>query len=98
MSVTVTMNMHVTHDDVADWASRREDAARTATARMLTTGAENREARDEVLIRLHDLRGSIEVIKGGVVSETLADTQTARGSFGFGTPACYQGLLFMLHG
>ena len=98
MSLTVTMQMHITHDDVADWASRRADSARSATARMLWTGAENRDARDEVLIRLHDLRGSIEAIKEGAVSETIADTQTGVGTYGYGSPACYHGLLFMLHG
>jgi len=98
MSLTVTMQMHVNHDDVADWASRRDDYARNNTARMLWSGAENREACDEVLIRLHDLRGSIEAIKSGAVGETIADTQTGVGSYGYGSPACYHGLLFMLHG
>lgn len=89
------MNLHIAHDDVAGWASRPVSRSRSATARMLMSGAEQRTARDEVLIRLNGLRGSIEAIRTGAQADTLADTRTNRADIRFGSPACYRGLMFV---
>ena len=96
MSVRVSMNLHVAADDVAEWASRGASEGRTVTSRMMNFGAENRAARDEVMIRLRDLRGSIEAIRIGVHADGIADTRTHRTAISYGMPASYHGLCFIV--
>ncbi len=96
VSIHVSMQVHVAANDVAEWASAGRARARTATSRMMSFGSEDRSARDEMLIRMRDLRGSIEAIRRGVTPSGVAQTRTNEGVVGYGHPASYMGLRFVV--
>lgn len=91
MSVRVSINVSAAAESVADVARRGASSARTATSRMMTFGSEDRAARDEVLIRLRDLRGSIEALKQGTCANGIAGNRTQHADATFGTAFPYGG-------
>lgn len=96
MSFTVTMQLNVGADEAGDWANRSAGDAGSATSVDAATpvAAPTSSADDELLIRLHDLRGACEAMRSEPVGVSLADTRTGEGELGYGTPALYEGICF----
>lgn len=91
MQLTVTMQLNVGNNEAGDWANRTAAVAiPTGTPARLAPG------QDEILIRLHGLRGAVEAMRSETHGASIADTRTSRSSVGFGTPAMYRGISFVL--
>ena len=92
MSLTVTMQLNVGNNVAGDWANRTAAAAigTLKPVRRLAPG------QDEILVRLHSLRGAVEAMRADTHGASLADTRTARASMAFGTPALYRGMAFFM--
>ena len=94
--MTVTLQLNATNV-AGDWATRPAGMARTGTGEL---GARTRTVRarrdDEVAVYLSELRGAVESIKRGAHSPSLADTSTHPDEHGYGTPALYCGIRFVV--
>ena len=93
MSLTVTMQLNVGNNEAGDWANRTAAAA-IATRKPVRLAPRQ----DELLIRLHSLRGAVEAMRAETHGATIADTRTRSASMGFGTPALYRGMSFVMPG
>jgi len=98
MSLTVTLQLNIGTNDAGDWANRSAGDAGTATQASVSTPAPRQRsgARDELLVRLHGLRGAVEAMRSETYGETLAVTGTSGAALRFGTPALYHGMGFIL--
>jgi hypothetical protein len=98
MSAFVTLQLNLGHNEAGDWANRSAGEAATATADA--DGGRNMilpdEPQHELMIRLHDLRGAVEVMKDQPHGITIAETRTARASIGYGDPLMYHGMCFLV--
>jgi hypothetical protein len=96
MSTTVTLQLNAS-TAAGDWATRAAGAARTGTGDL---GAPTRSVQasrdDEIAVYLSELRGAVESIKKGAHSPTMADSRTDALDLGYGTPALYCGIRFVV--
>jgi hypothetical protein len=96
MSTTVTLQLNAS-TAAGDWATRPAGTARTGTGEL---GARSRDVHasreDEVAVYLFELRGAVESIKKGAHSPSLADSRTDAVELGYGTPALYCGIRFVV--
>lgn len=96
MSTTVTLQLNAT-DVAGDWATRPAGTSRTGTGAL---GARSRGVnagrQDELAVYLSELRGAVESIKRGAHSPSIADSRTNVAELGFGTPALYCGIRFVV--
>lgn len=91
--LTITMQLNVGLNEAGDWANRSAGNAASATREPQVALAQ-----DELLIRLHSLRGAVEAMQNETHGDTLADTRTRRGSVSYGEPSLYRGMGFILPG
>jgi hypothetical protein len=91
--LTVTMQLNVGINEAGDWANRSAGKAASGT-RLRDLAA----PQDELLIRLHSLRGAVEAMQGEPHGTSVTDTATHRNSVNYGDPSLYRGLGFLLPG
>jgi hypothetical protein len=96
MSTTVTLQLNAS-TAAGDWATRPAGEARTGTGDLgARTRGVNASRQDEIAVYLSELRGAVESIKKGAHSPTLADSRTDAVELGYGTPAMYCGIRFVV--
>ena len=96
MSTMVTLQLNATNE-AGDWATRPAGMARTGTGDLGARGRTVHARRDdEVAVYLSELRGAVESIKRGAHSPSIADSRTDVAELGFGTPALYCGIRFVV--
>ena len=96
MSTTVTLQLNATNV-AGDWATRPAGLARTGTGDLgARTRTVNARRDDEIAVYLSELRGAVESIKRGAHSPSMADSRTDVAELGYGTPAMYCGIRFVV--
>lgn len=93
--MTVTMQLNVGANEAGDWANRPSREAASATGWLLPTESAIARRSYEIMIRLHDLRGAVEAMRGQPHGASLAYTNSRPAHVGFGDPIAYRGMRFM---
>lgn len=94
-AVTVTMQMNVGANEAGDWASRRAGRTATGTGWMLARTDAMGVASNELMIRLHGLRGAVEAMRSEPTGPTLSHNHSTRSCIGYGNPIGYRGMRFI---
>lgn len=84
------MHVNISGPDATDWASR------AAAAQPQTAPRRDVLDSNEVMVRLFDLRGAVEVMRGNPVSATIGESRSSRGAVCYGDPAGYRAMRFLI--
>jgi hypothetical protein len=84
------MSVHVSGADATQWASR---VAETMPRTMIERHPLDTK---EIIVRLSDLRGAVEAMRGVPASVNIGESRSTSGQIRYGDPVGYRGMRFLL--
>lgn len=93
----ITLKLQISESNsIAGELGQHSTSGSSGTAWMQARKLTDNARRDEVMLRLFDLRGAIESIKADICSPSLSENRSQIVRMHYGHPIAYEGIVFRI--